>query len=65
MGLQFKGWVFVQAIALTMGFSAIAHLDQLLHQDFDQNLSLEKVNAHSSVKMTLTPFCEKFCTPIF
>jgi len=47
MCLQFKGWIFVQAIALTIGLSAIAHLDQPLDRDFDPNLSLEKVNTHS------------------
>ncbi|MDJ1174919.1 hypothetical protein [Roseofilum capinflatum] len=47
MRLQFKGWIFVQAIALTIGLSAIAHLDQPFNQDFDPNLSIEKVNTHS------------------
>ncbi|MBP0014986.1 MAG: hypothetical protein J7545_05270 [Roseofilum sp. SBFL] len=59
MRLQFKGWVFFHAIALTVGLGAIAHLEQPWHSTSDRNSLIENVNA-SPLKPTIqTPLSGK------
>lgn len=65
MRLQFKGWVFVQAIALTTGLGAIAHLEQPWHPVSDRNSLIENVNANPLKPTTQTPFSGKVWTTIF
>lgn len=64
MRLQHKGWIFIHAIALTIGLSAIAPMDSSWHPDSDPNLSIENVNANSLNPTTLTPFLGKVWSKI-
>ncbi|MDJ1169549.1 hypothetical protein PMG71_08940 [Roseofilum sp. BLCC_M154] len=64
MRLQYKGWIFIHAIAFTIGLSAIASMDSSWHPISDPNLSIEKVNANSSNPTTLNPFLEKVWSKI-
>jgi len=65
MRLQLKGWVLVQAIALTLGLSAIANLEEPWHPVSDRNSSIENANATPLKPATRTPFSTKGWNPIF
>lgn len=64
MRLQYKGWIFIHAIALTLGLSAIAPIDSSWYPASDPNLSIENVNAHPLKPTTLTPFLGKVWSKI-
>ena len=65
MHLQFKGRVFVQAISLTIGLSAIAHLDRPLTRVSDENTSINTLNPNPIVPETQNPFSGKVWTQMF
>lgn len=64
MRLQYKGWIFIHAIAFTIGLSAIARLDSSWHPVSDPNRSIENVNAHPLSPTTLNPFLGKVLSKV-